>query len=215
MFSLLLITSPSFPCHGIFLHPVAQALAFNSVLPCPRRSYIPRNKGGFSFLFFIPAFSYNCLALDKGPLYLREMSLFSCSTSSLSLVTATYLAQILNTLMNHSQFFAMLQALGVVIWWRFHREELVMGEDSLCDWDFFRILICHTNSHEAINSSLIVWLVSLYIFLCQFYPSSHCSARNKSVKSFFSILKVFLGLSSFRFFWHIQLFGWFFKFMIL
>lgn len=34
------------------------------------------------------------------------------------------------------------------------------------------------------NSSLKVWLISLYIFLCQFYSSCRCSARNEQSKEF-------------------------------
>lgn len=216
VFSLILISFPSFPCHGIFLHPVAQVLAVNSILPCPWRSCIAcRNKAGFfSFLFFIPAFSCNCLALDKGhntsgrclsvlPIYVQSFlgychvfgakpTHYDESSSVLCHAPSPWCGHLVKASQGRN-------GSGC-------KTHPVAGASQDFNLSY--------SSHEAISGSLKVWLVSLYILLHHFYSSSHCSAKNKSVKSFFLSQKSFWNLAHLDFS-SILSFLNFFKFIIL
>lgn len=131
----------------------------------------------FYFFCFIPTFSCNCLVLDQ------EMSLCSSALSPVFLWRLPTLCE--NPRHLNESFSVLCPAPGLLcaMWWRL-QTELVVGARLTLWLGLLRILICHISSHVAINSSLKVWFISLYIFLCQFYSSCCCSARNEQSKVF-------------------------------
>lgn len=117
VFILLFVSSSRFLCHGVLLHSLTLALGFGTTLPCPwwrpctcweQETFLK-----LSFALTQPSVA-TVLQLIKDHYCLWVVLRLSCYASSLSLATATYFVKTLCTLMKHSQFFALLQAFGVL-----------------------------------------------------------------------------------------------------